>query len=556
MAVPLGDIKVTSADDRDLELVAVITGLSLRTVTGRHHRAHGNTLLRNLFSRDWPNEPERLGACTVAQARDAELVLEIAEATGLSDRIIRGRLKRTPGQTLVVNAFPELDDEDDDEDEEGDSDDWGGEETSQDTSEIELLGTVRVATARTPVMTAWLAQQVGWQPAKMRRRLGSVDGHTLLCNALDECWPIEIRADIREVLGDLRLGAVRRSRSLTLWVARILQVDATDVSRQAVQGDGNTRVRNAFPGWAGGGHVPAPEPPVSSPPQPTTVKLDAAKTVSRSPRSAGGRVAPGALMMDRWRILDAIGERGGFGRVFRVRDEQHPDHDYVMKVADGATDEERRVNEERLQSEIDIDHRLGHHQNICSYQIDAVDPTLGAHFAVMKHAGESLETLIRRGTTFTVAETVEVAEQVAKGLDHAHGRGVVHQDLKPANILVHTRGAVRDVRICDWGIARHGRGTRRADGTSTVIATVVGRSPGYTAPEQWRGEARSASDQYCLALVVCSMLEGQIFTEYHKFQGLEALSPDQNVILSRALTEEPEDRFASCSQFVSKLRNT
>lgn len=69
-------------------------------------------------------------------------------------------------------------------------------------------------------------------------------------------------------------------------------------------------------------------------------------------------------MGSHYRIVRAIGDRGGFGKVFEVKDESRPERDFVMKVADGATPEERAVNEERLREEVKIAHRVTH-QNTC-----------------------------------------------------------------------------------------------------------------------------------------------------------------------------------------------
>jgi len=224
-----------------------------------------------------------------------------------------------------------------------------------------------------------------------------------------------------------------------------------------------------------------------------------------------------------------------------------------VKVADGETEGDRSLNAQRLQSEVAIAHDLNH-QNICAYKDDGFDKDLQRYFAIMVNAGRSLEQLIAGGVAHSIAEAIDILGQVAAALDYAHRRGVIHHDVKPANILVREDQGRREVRLGDWGISRKGRGTQRADGSPTVIATALGYSPGYRAPEQWRGEARAASDQYALALVLCSIIEGRVFSEYYKFSNLAEFSHDQNDVVRRALSHEPEERFRTCGLFVEKLR--
>lgn len=355
------------------------------------------------------------------------------------------------------------------------------------------------------------------------------------------------------MLGNIRVGTVRRSASLIVWAARLAGMDAADLESELAHVQGNILLRNHFAHWP-----PKPPPGAAAEPKPRAVAPTAVhggRPPHATPLSrATGAIGPGTLITGRWRIQSPIGERGGFGQVYVVRDETRPDRDgLVMKVAGGTTDVERRNNADRLRSEVKIAHGLTH-QNICAYLDDGFDQELGVYFAIMKHAGDSLERLIRDGVTFDLEHALDVVGQVAAGLDYAHGRGIIHHDLKPANILVHEEPARREVRVGDWGISRYGRDTHRADGSPTVVASALGYSRGYMAPEQWRGEARAASDQYCLALVLCSMLEGRVFTEHYRFTSLRALTEEQNDVLRRALSSEPEDRFASCPQFVSKLR--
>ena len=561
MAYRLGDIKITNPD-LDLDLLADVTGLSMQTVRRRLREEHGNTLVRNAFWRHWPRDVEKLEKITLARARDAGLEREIADKTGLSERTVRRRLEKG-GKTFVEKEFPELhdqdesdeefDDDDPEQDYDGDSDDDDDDDTTTlvEATEVELLGATRVVSARSTSMTSWLAHLVAWPEKKMRNVLKKTHGRKLLVNLLGDVLPDDLGQGVEEMLGGMRIAAVRRSPSLLIWVARTARISSNTATKDIEDADGNMLVRNLFERW------PSPrETEAQHPKTPAKVVAPAGGAMATPSARAQhtGQVGPHVLLANRWRILLPIGDRGGFGRVFEVRDETQPDRvGFVVKVADGETDAVRRLNAERLRSEVAIAYEL-HHQNICAYKDDGFDSELQVYFAIMLNAGRSLEQLIAAGTSYSAIETIEIIGQVATGLDFAHERGVIHHDVKPANILVREEHGRRDVRLGDWGISRHGRGTQRADGSPTVIATALGYSPGYRAPEQWRGEARAASDQYALALVLCSMLEGRVFTDYYRFAGLPQLSADKNEVLGRALSHEPEDRFRNCTLFVDKLR--
>jgi hypothetical protein len=517
----LGDITASSATDEDFLLLTGVTDLSERTVRRRCGEVHGNTLLRNLFDREWPHEAEDLAQCTVALARDAGLALEIAEAAGLSERTVSKRLVEAAGQTLVGTLIPELFDEDDEGDDEEDED----EESSDDATIAKRLG----------VDDQWSRPRM---IARIIEILGEEAPERLRAARFQELIALLATEGIEACLVDDPDEAVLTPHDESPGIASKLRLRLT---RGRPPGGGRRELRAQ--GTADGGQrvmAPADESPAPGAPL----------------RSGAGPSAlgPGAIVGSHYLIVRAMGDRGGFGKVFEVKDESRPDRDFVMKVADGATAEERAVNEERLREEVKIAHRVTH-QNTCAYLEDRLDPTFGVFYAIMKHAGVSLQRLLHDAHSFELADAIEIAAQVAEGLDYAHNKkGVIHQDVKPANVLVQGEPGNREVRIGDWGIARRGRDTRRADGSPTVVATVLGMSPGYVAPEQWRGEARSASDQYCLALVFCSLLEGRVFTEHYKFRSLAPLTVDQNMAVQRALSYEPEDRFGSCRQFVAKLR--
>jgi serine/threonine-protein kinase len=153
-------------------------------------------------------------------------------------------------------------------------------------------------------------------------------------------------------------------------------------------------------------------------------------------------------------------------------------------------------------------------------------------------------------------------EQAAAALDRAHERGIVHRDVKPANLLVADDGAIR---VSDFGIAR-----AAGNDTLTIAGTVLGSS-GYMAPEQARGEATTAaSDRYALACVGYELLCGRRpfvranpTAQAHAHATEEPPSPRAldaslpaalDAVFARALSKEPAARYSSCAAFVDDLR--
>jgi len=175
--------------------------------------------------------------------------------------------------------------------------------------------------------------------------------------------------------------------------------------------------------------------------------------------------------------------------------------------------------------------------------------------------GGTVADRLRHGRV-PVEESLRWLGQAAVALDRAHERGIVHRDVKPANLLV---GEDDAIRVSDFGIAR-----AAGNDTLTIAGTVLGSS-GYMAPEQARGEATtSASDRYALACVAYELLSGRRpfvranpTAEAHAHATEEPPSPrafDASLpaalddVFARALAKEPAARYPSCAAFVDDLR--
>jgi serine/threonine-protein kinase len=205
----------------------------------------------------------------------------------------------------------------------------------------------------------------------------------------------------------------------------------------------------------------------------------------------------GRLIADRYRLQSVLG-RGGMAVVWRADDERL-DRPVAIKML-----EERGLADptvgERFDREARAAARLTHPNIVAVFDVGVDD---GVPYLVMELIdGHPLDALISGGP-MTVDDTVSIAIQVCDALQAAHDAGVVHRDVKPANILVTATGAVK---VCDFGIARVARVTQaRLTDASVALGTAD-----YMAPEQATGgPIDPRTDLYALGCVLYAMLAGQ-----------------------------------------------
>ncbi|MEU2247933.1 serine/threonine-protein kinase [Streptomyces sp. NPDC019224] len=212
------------------------------------------------------------------------------------------------------------------------------------------------------------------------------------------------------------------------------------------------------------------------------------------------------LIQSRYRLLDLIG-RGGMGEVWRARDEslgrqvavkclkpmsaQH-DEDYTRIVRERFR-REARVAAALQHRGVTVVHDFGEHEGVLYLVMELLD-------------GRNLSQLLEDNEQhpLPVDDIVDIAEQVADALGYTHQQGIVHRDLKPANIMRLSDGTVK---ICDFGIARPGRGipvTSRLTGVGVAMGT-----PHYMSPEQISGgQVDHRSDLYSLGCVLYEIATG------------------------------------------------
>jgi eukaryotic-like serine/threonine-protein kinase len=192
----------------------------------------------------------------------------------------------------------------------------------------------------------------------------------------------------------------------------------------------------------------------------------------------------------KYKILSALGS-GGFGTVYLAEDT------WIGKKVALKVPHRQSVNFGELLKEPRLLASLNHPNIVSVLTAEKQD---NVFFIVMEYvAGETLEAIIARDGAIELPGALDYTCQICNALDHAHGQGVIHRDLRPANVLVSENGIVK---VADFGTSRFLE--LAAHGT-----TVIG-SPPYMAPEQFHGRATFASDIYSLGVTMYQMMTGTL----------------------------------------------
>jgi len=267
------------------------------------------------------------------------------------------------------------------------------------------------------------------------------------------------------------------------------------------------------------------------------------------------------VVAGRYEIVARLGA-GTFGEVIHARDRLLGREVALKRVRLEAFAEPGQLEEvkQRFLREAQVAARLRHPGIVTTHDILSDDS--GSYIVMELVEGRTLQSVILEQGPLGLEDSVAVLEQVAAALDHAHAQGIVHRDVKPANVMIEGSGRVR---VMDFGIAKLETG---ADLTSSGL--ILG-TPNYMPPEQARGEPVDArADVFSLGCVLYECLSGQrpfhaetatavlvkVLTEGPA--PLDAarlgLSPDVNDVLRRAMAKEPRQRYASGGELMSALR--
>jgi streptogramin lyase len=269
----------------------------------------------------------------------------------------------------------------------------------------------------------------------------------------------------------------------------------------------------------------------------------------------------GDVIADRFKLLAEIGE-GGMGRVFEAIDLLH-DRPAAVKVIYRrlAADDLFR---ERFEREALAAERATHPHVLPVWDHGAAGDHL---YLATPLCDTDLATLLEERGRLEPEVALDVIGQIAWALDWAHGRDVVHRDVKPENILLVAGPGEEHAYLADFGLARIA-----TSATLTQFGVSVGLSPAYAAPEQWIGKrVTPAADQYALAGTLYCCLTGRSpFWPIHDFEGLREAHLEQDPppmqhasdprvevassALVRAFAKDPAERYPSCGDLVVAVR--
>ena len=266
-----------------------------------------------------------------------------------------------------------------------------------------------------------------------------------------------------------------------------------------------------------------------------------------------------------YRLEERIG-RGGMAVVFRAYDARL-DRQVALKIlAPGLAEDDafrqRFIRESRAAAAVDDPHIT---------PVFEAGEAGGVLFIAMRYVrGGDVRSLIDRLGPLPLERVAEIVSQVASALDAAHARGLVHRDVKPANMLLEA-SSVPDrpdhVYLSDFGLSKTSLAVSGLTATGQFLGTLD-----YVAPEQIEGhQLDGRTDVYALACSAFEMLTGE--PPFRRDQGMSVmfahlsepppsarqrrpdLPADIDQVLTRALAKSPADRYPTCREFAAALRH-
>ncbi|MFT3883215.1 MAG: serine/threonine-protein kinase [Gemmatales bacterium] len=262
------------------------------------------------------------------------------------------------------------------------------------------------------------------------------------------------------------------------------------------------------------------------------IKVDAA---AKLPQSHGERIA-------HFEVLDELG-RGGMGIVYKAQDLRLGRTVALKVVLDGS---HAGVTErQRFQVEVEAAARLQHPNIVQVYEVgeDHSRPFMSMEYC----PGGSLEDLIRDQPQ-QPREAAQMVAKLADALDHAHRAGIVHRDVKPANVLLAANG---EPKLADFGLAKRLDGKDELTQTGAIIGSL-----GYMAPEQAAGHTRdatSSADVYSLGAVLYKLLTGRPpFQNLNQLEMINSIVARDPVSIRTLQRKVPQDLVTICHVCLEK----
>ncbi|HSZ70855.1 MAG TPA: PASTA domain-containing protein [Solirubrobacteraceae bacterium] len=263
----------------------------------------------------------------------------------------------------------------------------------------------------------------------------------------------------------------------------------------------------------------------------------------------------GTVIDGRYEVLSRIGT-GGMADVYLARDQLLGRQVAVKLLHHRFAEDQEFV--ERFRREASSAASLSHPNVVAIFDRGEWD---GTYYIAMEYLpGLSVKTVVREQSPLDPVAAIDIVAQILQAARFAHGRGVIHRDLKPHNVILDAEGRAK---VTDFGIARAGASDM------TLTGSIMGTAQ-YLSPEQAQGQAVSAaSDLYAVGIVLYELLTGAV-----PFDGETAVTialkqvsatppppsalnaavpPELDAVVLRALAKDPAERFADAGEFLAAL---
>jgi len=265
---------------------------------------------------------------------------------------------------------------------------------------------------------------------------------------------------------------------------------------------------------------------------------------------------PGTELADKYKIAEVVG-RGGMGIVYKAEDTKLKRR-VALKFLPPELIQDTEAKE-RFILEAQTAAALSH-PNICT--IHEINQQDGESFIAMEYVeGQNLRDKLRKGP-LEVEEVLDIAIQVAQGLEEARKKNIIHRDIKSANVMMTEKG---QAKIMDFGLAKI-KGATILTREGTTLGTVA-----YMSPEQARGEeVDQRTDIWSLGVVLYEMLSGELpfkgdreasilYSVVHEEpkpikEIKRDLPPELQQIVNKALKKKLESRYASAAEMIKDLK--
>ena len=265
----------------------------------------------------------------------------------------------------------------------------------------------------------------------------------------------------------------------------------------------------------------------------------------------------GKVLDNRYELVEFVG-KGGMALVYRALD-RRTGHNVAVKILRPEFNQDAEFSS-RFEREAMTASKMSHHNIVNLLDVGQDD---NMRYLVMEYVrGRTLKEVIQQKGALPPNVAAQIGIRILSALQHAHKNGIIHRDIKPQNILVHSDG---HIKVADFGIAR-------VAGTNTISSddSVMG-SVHYFSPEQAKGESVTfASDLYSVGVVMYEMLTGQppfdgetpvAVALQHvggKARPIHEIKPDVPAALERvvekAMEKRPENRYQSALEMAQDIQ--